>query len=148
MKRLRMMDNLKDGVRSVTNRMNRLRMMYNLILVGVAFAAFFWILESAIHAFLLNDGNLIDQVLRPDANEIWMRSLVCFMFIFFSLYAQNIVKKLRQAKKSLQQSRDELELRVRERTAELDKANKELTGEIEEADSHRRYSGRGHGCQP
>ena len=111
--------------------MNNLRKTYKLILIGVGLAAFFWIIESGIHAFFFHDSNLINQILRPDANEIWMRGLIGFILISFSVYAQIIVRQLRQAKVRLQQSNDKLEFRVRERTAELAKTNEKL--QVEEA---------------
>mgnify|MGYP002725719410 CR=1 FL=1 len=112
--------------------MNRLRIADNLILLGVALAAFFWMLEAVIHVVIFNHGDLMTECLRPGTHELWMRLLICFILISFSIYAQATVKRLRQAKMSLQQSYDALESRVSERTAELDTAKRALEGEIEE----------------
>ncbi|MHC4583083.1 MAG: sensor histidine kinase [Planctomycetota bacterium] len=103
-----------------------------LILIGVGLAAFYWLLESGIHTLFFNSGSFIDQILPSSANELWMRLMVCFILIWFSIYAQIIVKQLRQAKVKLQQSHDELEFRVTERTSELAKTNEKLQVEIAE----------------
>jgi signal transduction histidine kinase len=102
------------------------------ILIGVGLAAFFWILESGIHTIFFHDSKFIDQILPSNANELWMRLVVCFILIWFSVYAQIIVKQLRQAKVKLQQSHDELEFRVAERTTELTETNEKLQIEIAE----------------
>ena len=101
-----------------------------LILIGVGLAAFYWLLESSIHTFVFQNGSFFDQILPSNAHELWMRLVVCFVLIWFSIYAQIIVKQLRQAKAELQQSHDELEFRIRERTAELVKTNEKLQVEI------------------
>lgn len=103
-----------------------------LILIGIVLAVFFWILESVIHAYVFHDKNFIDQFLRPDVNEIWMRLVVCIILICFSVYANLIIKQLRQVKSKLQQFNDELEFRIIERTSELNKTNEKLLAEIAE----------------
>ncbi|MHC4243594.1 MAG: PAS domain S-box protein, partial [Planctomycetota bacterium] len=119
--------------RKMKNKMmNRLRITDNLMLIGIGLTVFFWIIESVIHEFLLQDRNMIDQILRPDTNEIWMRSLVGFILISFSFYAQIILKQLRRAKVHLQQSHDELEFRIEDRTAELTKINENMQLEVTE----------------
>ena len=112
--------------------MKRIRIMNSLTLIGAGLAVFFWIFEAAIHAFVFGHGSLQHELLPHDANEIWMRSLVCVILFSFSVYAQIIVKQLRLAKAGLQQSHDELESRVKKRTAELETANHCLEAEIEE----------------
>ena len=102
------------------------------ILIGVGLAVFYWIFESGIHTFVFHSGSFLDQILLSSAHELWMRLVVCFILILFSVYAQITVKQLRQAKVKLQQSHDELEFRARERTAELTKTNEKLQVEITE----------------
>ena len=106
--------------------MNRLRITDNLILIGVGLAAFFWICESGIHAFIFHNGNFLNQIPPSNAEELWMRLVVCLILVWFSVYAQISVKQLRQAKARLQQSHNELEFRVRERTAKLTITNEIL----------------------
>ena len=102
------------------------------ILIGVGLSVLFWFIESWIHTLRVGHGDLLQEILRPEPHEIWMRSLVCFIVVSFSVYAQIIIKRLRRAKASLQKLSDELELRVRERTAELDEVNNKLKGAVEE----------------
>jgi signal transduction histidine kinase len=109
-----------------------IRNTYRMLVIGVGLTAFFWILESVIHAFVFHDGSFLDQILPLNYHELLMRLSICFFLIWFSVYAQIIVKKLGQAKVDLQQSHNKLEIRIRERTAELEKTNKKLLTEINE----------------
>ena len=66
------------------------------ILVGIGLGALYWILESAIHAFIFHRGNLVGQILTSDPNELWMRSVAVCIIIAFGGYAQFVTTKLRQ----------------------------------------------------
>jgi len=100
--------------------------------IGIGLSVFFWLFESWIHTSRAANHDLLHEITRPGIHEIWMRSLVCFIIICFFVYAQIIIKKLTRTKARLQDLSCELEHRVRERTAELETANKKLQGEIEE----------------
>jgi len=67
---------------------NRTSMADKMILVGIGLGILFWIVDSAIHVFLLHEGNLIQQVFVPDPHEIWKRSLTMGILIMFGLYSQ------------------------------------------------------------
>jgi PAS domain S-box-containing protein len=98
--------------------------------IGIGLSVLFWLLESWIHTFRIGHSDLLQEILQPAPHEIWMRSLVCFIVVSFSVYAQIIIKRLRRAKADLEKLHDDLELRVRERTAELDEVNNKLKGAI------------------
>jgi len=67
------------------------------ILLGMGLGAFFWILESALHAFIFHEGNLINQILPSSPHELWMRLVITFLFIMFGFYAQYIINKRKRA---------------------------------------------------
>lgn len=55
------------------------------LVLGVAFAAFFWLLESLLHALIFNDMPFIQALYDSSVNEIWMRSVIAFLFIMFGV---------------------------------------------------------------
>jgi PAS domain S-box-containing protein len=70
------------------------------ILIGLGLAVIFWILESAIHVFIFEEGNFIQQISTPAPHEIWMRLFVVAMFVAFAIYTQFIVNQRRQAQQA------------------------------------------------
>lgn len=79
----------------------------HLVLLGVTFVAFYWLLESAVHDYFFEGGPFLTHVLSPDGHEIWMRLLVATLLIIFSLYSQNVINQLKQAKPNLEEKEKE-----------------------------------------
>ncbi len=67
---------------------------FNLIIIGSLISIIFWFLESFIHLSL----DIVDkiEILPEDINELWMRSLIVFLIIAMSIYAQVSQNKLRK----------------------------------------------------
>jgi len=80
-----------------------------MILIGIAFGALFWILESGIDVFIFHKGNLIEEIFTLDSHKIWMRSLALCILIMFSIYAQRIIAERRRAEKMLKKAKEEAE---------------------------------------
>ena len=83
---------------------NSINIADNLIWLGIGFSALFWILESALHAFIFNEENLIRHVFTPDINEIWMRILIVALFILFSIRAQFFINQIKRVEEALRTS--------------------------------------------
>ena len=86
--------------------------------VGIGLSVFLWLLELWMHISRIGGGGLVQEILHPDPYKVRMWSLVCFIIVSFSVYPQIIIKRLMRAVEYLLKLRDELGLRVRERTAE------------------------------
>jgi len=71
----------------------------NLLLVGVGLAIGFWVFESAVHAFVFQEGPFLEQLSGHDVNEAWMRLVVGGVIIGYSFYAQGVLSKLTRSER-------------------------------------------------
>ncbi|MBW1743514.1 MAG: PAS domain S-box protein [Deltaproteobacteria bacterium] len=76
--------------------------------IGIGFAMLFWVVESAIHVYIFDEGEFIQQLSRPELHEIWMRLFVVAMFVAFGIYAQAIVSHRRKAEQESRLAHAEL----------------------------------------
>lgn len=123
---------MKYNSQSLNEVKNFLYKAAGFIPIGIGLSVFFWLFESWIHVSRTGHQQLLREILSPSIHEIWMRSLVCFIVICFFTYAQIIIKRLSRNKARLQKLSDELEHRIRERTAEVETAYRKLKGEMQE----------------
>jgi class 3 adenylate cyclase len=91
----------------------------NLIWLGAAVAAAYWLFESLLHAFVFDRVPLRVALLAEyDPNEIWMRALMALLFVAFgwianrSVLAERRLQEDAQRLKHLLQFADELKQHV------------------------------------
>jgi len=94
---------MKDKSANATSNSNKL------IWIGIGLAAFWWFLESTVHVFVFHEGGLIQQILAPEAHELWMRSVVVVVLVVFAIYAQVIITKRKQADEALHTYHEKLQ---------------------------------------
>jgi hypothetical protein len=97
-----------DGVRGVLKKLpasdkinyagNQLLMkkyltIGRMLLVGVVLGLLFWLLDSAVDAFLFEGSSFLSQMFSPDPGELWMRLFVLLSFIGFALRDYNFACK-------------------------------------------------------
>ncbi|MFH1146582.1 MAG: PAS domain S-box protein [Pseudomonadota bacterium] len=78
-------------------------------LIGLGFAAFFWVLESVIHTAIFHEGDFLEQIIRPHSHEIWMRLIVGALFIALGVCGQIMVNVRRRAEEAIRQAYTELD---------------------------------------
>lgn len=86
------------------------REKYHIVWLGCCVGVLYWIFESALHVFALNDGDLLGQILTPDPHEVYKRLLFAFSFILFSIYAQFFITRIKKLKDSLFKQEEEFYL--------------------------------------
>lgn len=92
-------------------RSQRLKILLNhvaTIYIGIVFVVLFWIVESAVHVFVLHERNLIQQIFMPAPHEIWMRLLVMGAVIIFAIFAQFMFNRQKRAKEATEHAYAEL----------------------------------------
>ncbi|MBU0639727.1 MAG: PAS domain S-box protein [Planctomycetes bacterium] len=109
-----------------------------LVWLGVGLAALSWLIEALLAMQARPDATFTAHLLPRDVNELRVRVVVALLLIMFGIVAQATVGRWRRAEGELRGVRDELEQRVRERTAELTAANRRLEQEIGEREQAER----------
>lgn len=78
------------------------------VLVGLSFAVLFWVVESAVHVIVYQEGSFIEQIIQPHSHEIWMRLIVGSLFIALSICAQMMMNSRRRAEEAIRAAYTEL----------------------------------------
>ncbi len=65
----------------------------NLILTGVLFGCFYWILESVRDVLVFERGSLLERLFSPDPMSFWTRFLVVCIIILYSVYIYSLQEK-------------------------------------------------------
>jgi PAS domain-containing protein len=102
-----------------------------LFFCAIIISSWFGGTEAGLLATLASDAAMYSSLLHPQslASEEMPRLVV---FLFSGALISLMGGAQRRAKESLRQARNELELKVQERTAELQRVNRELQAEITE----------------
>ncbi len=75
-------------------------------LIGAILAMLFWLLDSAVDAFLIWKTPFMIHVLTPERGELWMRLFVFFSFIGFGNYAGRIIARAEKAEEMSRRDRE------------------------------------------
>ncbi|MGH3106759.1 MAG: hypothetical protein ACRDM3_06140, partial [Rubrobacteraceae bacterium] len=85
--------------------MKRLLVEYRFIAVGVGLAILYWITESYLDLFdSAHEGaTYIERLFASgDPNELLMQLIAIFLLIAFGIYAQTLMRDVKQAKEKFQ----------------------------------------------
>ncbi len=74
------------------------------ILVAIGVAVLYWVLESAVMAFVFSEDSFVEQMFTLDAHELWMRSLAVGAIAIFVVYTQLVMDKRNQVEQALRES--------------------------------------------
>ena len=102
------------------------------IIAGIGFGILYWTLESIRDVVIFQKGTFLRSVFLPDPMGFWMRFLTVCILVLFSIYAHHLIKTRRKVETELIKKKEELEQKVKERTADIVKTNILLTRENEE----------------
>jgi len=69
----------------------------------IIIALVFWFFDTSIHYFVYGEPHL--EIIPEDFNELWMRSVIVILIIFFGIYADLSAKKLLEKEKELEATR-------------------------------------------
>jgi len=69
----------------------------NFLWLGIGLAALFWVIESAIDAYIFHEGTFFQRLVYPDPNEIWMRLFIAIIMIGSGRFAQKSYTQEKEA---------------------------------------------------
>lgn len=61
---------------------------WRILLMAGVLGITLWIAESLSHVLILHDGTFLEQMIRPQLHELWMRVLVLVAFFAYGIYTQ------------------------------------------------------------
>ncbi len=76
--------------------------------LGILVAILFWFVEALLHSFVFGESTFLNSLLKPDPNEIWMRTLISIVVIGFGYYAQRAVEQQEQMQEQIRKKGDRL----------------------------------------
>ncbi|TAL26017.1 MAG: EAL domain-containing protein [Nitrospirae bacterium] len=59
-----------------------------IIWVSIGLGIFFWIIDSAVDAYIFGEGSFISQIITPAMNELWVRLFALAVLILSGIFAQ------------------------------------------------------------
>lgn len=76
---------------------------YKVAFIGMGLGVLFLFFEPFIHVYVFHKAHFIDELFNPDIHELWMRSFVMSLFVFFGFYAQNSLNKREELKEKFRE---------------------------------------------
>lgn len=70
-----------------------------LVSVGNFLAVTYWVIEAYFDSIMIEDTSFAMRLFPSDPHELWMRSLVCALFVGFGLYAHRTLVRIRSVEK-------------------------------------------------
>ncbi|MGD9211953.1 MAG: adenylate/guanylate cyclase domain-containing protein [Desulfobacteraceae bacterium] len=69
----------------------------HMLLIGIALAGIYWVLDSFMSIFLSYENSLLEQIFGINLDEIWMRIIVLCLFAIFGSHAQYTLNERKKA---------------------------------------------------
>jgi PAS domain S-box-containing protein len=96
----------KHEMKNMIRNRVRVSVADSMLLIGIGFAASYWVLESLLNIFTSSNVNFMSQLFGPDINEVWPRLIVFCLFIFFGSHVQFTIKNRKKAEEALKESEE------------------------------------------
>ena len=65
------------------------------IFIGCFLGIAFWIIEAYFDSLMIDNTSFQQRLFPSDPNELWMRGLICALFVGFGVYAHIITTRMR-----------------------------------------------------
>ena len=101
--------------------------------IGSVLACLFWFVDSAVDTYVFETHRLyVEDLLAPDADELWMRLQIVLLLMVFSLFAMLMLSRHNRVRKQLKKYKSEFENIIEQRTNDIHLTNTLLREEIQE----------------
>jgi diguanylate cyclase (GGDEF)-like protein len=99
--------------------------------IGSIVACLFWFIDAAIDTFIFKSHRLyVEDLLSPNASELWMRLQIILLIMIFSLFAMFMMIRHQKISQKLKAYKCKLENIVDQRTNDINLTNTLLREEI------------------
>ncbi len=101
--------------------------------IGSVLACLFWFIDSAVDTFVFKAHRLyLEDLLAPDAGELWMRVQFVLLLMAFSLLTMLMLNRHHRVRNKLKKYKSDFENIVDQRTVDMHLTNTLLKEEIQE----------------
>ncbi len=101
--------------------------------IGSVLACLFWFIDSAVDTFVFKTHRLyLEDLLAPDAGELWMRVQFVLLLMAFSLLTMLMLNRHHRVRNKLKKYKSDFENIVDQRTVDMHLTNTLLKEEIQE----------------
>jgi len=85
-----------------------------IVWAGIGFGILYWLIEAFRDAIIFHEGNVIEEIFRPNSIRFWMRILPIAIIALFSIYAMNLINQYKKETEQVKSSLREKEILLRE----------------------------------
>jgi len=117
---------IKGGHKMEEKKKIRVYVTDQMVLIGLGFAVFYWIIDTILYIFLSYELNFIQRIVGPEIGGMASRLIVLCLFAIFGSHVQFTINKRKQAEDESIRYRQQLEELIEKQTAELRAVREQL----------------------
>lgn len=87
-------------------KVDRIQHLGSIMVLGLLVGLCSWVIEAAVHSFILREGPLSVHVFYPTLGEVWHRLAMAVCFVGLGAYAQSLLAGRQRAEDALRKSED------------------------------------------
>ena len=80
-----------------------------ILFVSIGIGLSYWVIDSAVDAYIFNEGIFVSQLIAPGMKELWVRLFAMFALVSSGVFAQGTLNKRIKLEGALQEEKNRIE---------------------------------------